>query len=98
MSPPAGPGAVGGERSEPPSASASRPRTAQPSLGCEAQRASEPVKPRQPERRRPSRRQFNSGHVWRRFLKGLSLQYQALGRDVKEMGLGKIERDLNSLT
>lgn len=45
MNPTAGLGAVGGERSEPPSATDSRARTAQPSLGLRGERATEPVKP-----------------------------------------------------
>ena len=66
-----GPGAVGGERSEPPSAMDSRLQTAQPSLGLRGERANEPVKPSNPERRRygrrvarlfPRRRQFDLSH------------------------------------
>lgn len=56
----AGPGAVGGERSEPLSATDSRPQTAQPSLGLRGERANEPVKPSKPERRRHGRTQFHS--------------------------------------
>jgi conjugative relaxase-like TrwC/TraI family protein len=56
----AGPGAVGGERSEPPSATDSRPRTVQPSLGWRGERANEPVTPSKPERRRHGRTQFHS--------------------------------------